>query len=64
MLSRIRVASLMYSRDGKHVLTAIGNNAKISGFYFSKEKLSQYQYVNLIGTLRLSHYYNRTSLEF
>lgn len=64
MLSRIRVASLMYSRDGQHIITAIGNNAKISGFYFSKKMLQEYQFVNLIGTLRLSRYFNRTSLEF
>ena len=63
-LSRIRVASLMYSRDLNHILTGIGNSARITGFYFSKEAMSHYQFVNMIGTLRLSTYFNRTTVEF
>ena len=63
-LSRIRVASLLYSRDGQHITTSIGNSAKLTGFYFSKEKLSAYQYIDMIGTLRLSTYFNKTTVEF
>ena len=63
-LARIRVASLMYSRDLNHILTGIGNSARITGFYFSKEAMSHYQFVNMIGTLRLSTYFNRTTVEF
>lgn len=63
-LPRIKCQSLMYSRDGQHILTSIGNNARISGFYFSKERMSQYQYVDMIGTLRLSTYFNKTTVEF
>ena len=64
ILPRIRVASLMYSRDGQHVLTSIGNSARLTGFYFSKDNLSQYQYIDMVGTLRLSTYYNKTNVEF
>ena len=64
VLPRIRVASLMYSRDSQHILTSIGNSARLTGFYFSKENMSQYQYVDMVGTLRLSTYYNKTSVEF
>ena len=63
-LSRIRVGSLMYSRDSQHILTSIGNNARLTGFYFSKEKMSAYQFVDMIGTLRLSTYFNKTTIEF
>ena len=63
-LPRIRVASLMYSRDGQHILTSIGNNSRLTGFYFSKDSLSQYQYIDMLGTLRLSTYYNKTTIEF
>ena len=63
-LSRIKVASLLYSRDGQHITTSIGNSAKLTGFYFSKEKLSAYQYIDMIGTLRLSTYYGKTTVEF
>ena len=63
-LSHIKVSSLMYSRDGKHILTSIGNSARLTGFYFSKEKMQEYQYVDMIGTLRLSTYFNKTTTEF
>lgn len=64
VLPRIRVASLMYSRDGQHVLTSIGNSSRLTGFYFSKDNLSEYQFVDMVGTLRLSTYYNKTTVEF
>ena len=64
VLPRIRVQSLMYSRDGQHVLTSIGNNSRLTGFHFPKEFLSQYQFIDMVGTLRLSTYFNKTSVEF
>lgn len=63
-LSRIRTQSLLYSRDGQHILTSIGNNARLTGFYFQKEKVSEYQFVDMVGTLRLSTYYNNVTVEF
>ena len=63
-LSRIRVASLLFSRDGQHITTTIGNSTKLTGFHFPKDKISVYQYIDMIGTLRLSTYYNKTSVDF
>ena len=63
-LSRIRTASLMYSRDGQHILTSIGNSSRLTGFYFSKEKMQEYQFVDMIGTLRVSTYFNKVTVEF
>ena len=63
-LSRIKASSLMYSRDMQHILTSIGNSARLTGFYFSKEKMLEHQYVDMIGTLRLSTYFNKTTVEF
>ena len=63
-LPRIRVASLMYSRDAQHILTSIGNSSRLTGFYFTKERLSKYQFVDMIGTIRLSTYMNKTNVEF
>ena len=63
-LSRIRAASLTYSKDGQHILTSIGNSARLAGFYFAKVKMSNYQYIDMIGTLRLSTFYNKTTVEF
>ena len=63
-LSHIRTQSLLYSRDAQHILTSIGNNARLTGFYFPKEKVSEHQFVDMIGTLRLSTYYNNVTVEF
>ena len=64
VLPRIRVQSLMYSRDSQHILTSIGNSARLTGFHFSKDYLSQYQFIDMVGTIRLSTYYNKTTVEF
>lgn len=63
-LSRVRVASLLFSRDGQHITTSIGNSAKLTGFHFPKDDLSAYQYIDMIGTLRLSTFYGKTTVEF
>ena len=63
-LSHIKASSLMYSRDMQHILTSIGNSARLTGFYFPKEKMSLYQYVDMIGTFRLSTFFNKTTVEF
>ena len=63
-LSRIKASSLMYSRDGQHILTSIGNSARLTGFYFSRAQMSEYQFVDMIGTLRVSTFYNKTTVEF
>ena len=63
-LSRIRVQSLMFSRDGNHIVTSIGNNAKLVGFYQPRDKVKEYQFIDAIGTLRISTYYGKTTVEF
>ena len=63
-LSHIRTQSLLYSRDAQHILTSIGNNARLTGFYFPKDKVSEHQFVDMIGTLRISTYYNNVTVEF
>lgn len=54
----------MYSRDYQHILTSIGNSTRLTGFYFSKEQMQNYQFVDMIGTLRTSTYFNKTTIEF
>ena len=63
-LSRIRTLSLMYSRDYQHILTSIGNSARLTGFNFAKEEMQKMPYVDMFGTLRLSTYFNKTTVEF
>ena len=64
VLPRIRVASLFYSRDSKHILTPIGNNSRLTGFNFPKDSLKEYQFIDMIGTIRTSAFYGNLSLEF
>ena len=54
----------MYSRDYQHILTSIGNNARLTGFYFAKEQMQEMAYADMYGTLRLSTYFNKTTVEF
>lgn len=54
----------MYSRDYQHILTSIGNSARLTGFYFSKEQMQEHTYVDMFGTLRLSTFFNKTTVEF
>ncbi|MCQ2087209.1 MAG: DHHA1 domain-containing protein [Bacilli bacterium] len=63
-LLNIRVGSLRYSKDEKHIITQIGTNSKITGFNFSKDSLMGKDSVNLLGSLRISTYKNVKSLEF
>lgn len=63
-LSRINTRSFFYSRDMKHILTQVGMSTRLTGFNFPKSEVSEYQFVDLIGSLRTSVYRNVTSTEF
>ena len=63
-LSSLRIDALQYSRSLEHILTRIGNNAKIVGFNISKEELKNYKYIDVIGTLDTSSYKNIISYDF
>lgn len=63
-LENIRVGSLKYSKDLKHIITQIGTNSKITGFNISKDSLYGKENVNFLGNLRISVYKSTKSLEF
>lgn len=63
-IRRIKVSSLTYSKDNCHLLSSIGLNTRLVGFNISKESLSNFSYVDLIGNLKLSHFKGKTYLEF
>ena len=63
-LKRILTASLTYSRDNNHIMTYIGQGVKLLGFGFSKQEMSQYNYIDLRGRMRTSSYRNLITLEF
>ena len=63
-LQNIRVGSLRYSKDFKHIITQIGTNSKITGFNISKEMLFGKDTVDFLGSLRVSSYRSIKSIEF
>lgn len=64
LLKHIKVDSLTYSKSGEHILSYVGQNVKITGFGFSKDMMSEYRYVDLLGHIKSSVYRGKTSIEF
>ena len=63
-IKHIKTDSLMYSRDGKHILTSVGSSLRLVGFNFSKEFMSDYSFVNIIGVLAKTSFRGNTYIEF
>ena len=63
-IKHIKASTLFYSRDGKHILTSIGFSLRLVGFNFSKEFMSSFEYVDLIGTVKKSSYKGKSYIEF
>lgn len=63
-VENIRVGSLRFSKDFKHIITPIGTSTKITGFNISKDSLFGLDNISLIGNLRISIFKSIKSLEF
>ena len=63
-LSRLNTRSLFYSRTGEHILTQIGQSVRLTGFNFPRETVSQYAFIDVIGSLKTSSYRGVKSVEF
>lgn len=63
-LKGIKVEALQYSKDQNHILTKIGNNAKLVGFNISKDSIKNYNFIDLKGRLSSSSYKNIVTYEF
>lgn len=64
LLKHVKTDSLTFSKSGEHILTYIGQNLKITGFGFAKDKVNEYSYVDLIGKMKISYYRGTKSIEF
>lgn len=64
VLPRIKTSALMFSRNLEHIMTQVGTNTKLTGFNLSKNYVSQFTYVDLIGTMRKNEYRGFVNLEF
>ena len=63
-IKHIRTDSLMFSRDGKHILTTLGSSLRLVGFNFSRDYMSDYTFVNVIGNIAKSSFRGNTYVEF
>ena len=64
LLKRIKTNSLMYSKSGEHILSYIGQGVKLVGFGFSRNEVSEYAFVDMIGTIKESIFRGQTTIEF
>lgn len=63
-ISRINTRSLFFSRDGKHILTQIGQSTRLTGFNQPREIVSKIPFIDLVGSLKTSTYRGNTNIEF
>ena len=63
-LRHIKVSTLTYSRDHKHIITTIGNRQKLVYFNYPQEELDAAPYIDAIGTIQKKKFMNSIYLEF
>ena len=63
-LRHIKVDTLTYSRDHKHIVTTLGNKLKLTFFNYPEEYLQSKKFVDVIGTLSKKVYKGYEYLEF
>ena len=64
LIKNIRVSALNFSKDNNHIITNIGVNSKIVGFYMHKSLVTLYDRIDIEGSLKTSQYKGRISLDF
>lgn len=64
ILKRIKTSALLFSKTGDHILTYIGQGAKLTGFNFPHNEVTQMPYVDLVGKLKTSIYRGMLSLDY
>ncbi len=63
-IKKIKASSLMYSRNGENIISSIGLNSRIIGFGLSREEMSEYNFVNFTGNIRVSEFNGKKYYEF
>ena len=54
----------MFSRSQEHIITSISMKSKIVGFNYSKDYISNFNYVDIFGSLALKEYHSSKYVEF
>lgn len=63
-IKHIKVSTLTFSRDEKHIITSVGYNLRLVGFNFPKNQITQFSFVNMTGSIRQGFYKDHKYLEF
>ena len=63
-LRHIKASELMYSKNGQNIISSLSLRSRIIGFGYSKEKMSHYDFIDLIGTLRINDFNGKIYIEF
>lgn len=63
-LRHIRIDSLMYSKDHKHIISPIGNKQKLVFFNYDPSLLKDKKYIDIIGVLAKKEYKGNYYVEF
>ena len=63
-VNHIKADTLMYSRTQEHIITSISLQARLRGFGFSKEFMSNFKYVDFLGSMKENSYRGVRYIEF
>ena len=63
-LRHIKVDTLMYSRDHKHIVTSLGNKLKLVFFSYPESELANKSFIDIIGTVSEKSFKGSSYLEF
>lgn len=63
-IRRIKTDTLTYSRDNKHIITSLSFSLRLVGFNCLRSEVSQFDYIDIIGSLHKGEYKGHSYLEF
>ena len=64
ILRHIKASTLMYSKNRSNIITSLSFNSRIIGFNYSETMMKEYDYIDLIGTLRINVFNEKKYTEF
>ncbi len=64
LVRHIKTDSLMYSKTNEHIISFIGEGAKLVGFNMPKNEVSEHSFIDVTGILRKSYFKGRATVEF
>ena len=63
-IRRIKSDTLMYSKNQQHIITTISLRSRLIGFNHSREEMNNYNYIDIIGSLKINEFDGKRFIEF